>query len=73
MSWMRYWTVKDVAKRFQRTPRTIRQWIHQGKIDSITSPGGRGYLIPDSAIRAIDPKNDMQQAEVSGNKDLPNR
>lgn len=70
---MRYWTVKDVAERFNRSERTVRRWIHAGKISARISPGGRGFLIPDTVIRTIVVESDVPQADISGHKDVSNR
>ena len=32
--------IKDVAKEYMVTPKTVREWIKAGKLNAILTPGG---------------------------------
>ena len=49
---MNYLTVKEAAKRVNRTPNTIRTWIKQGYLDGVETQknpegGADMYIIPE--------------------------
>lgn len=50
-----HFTIKQVAEALQLSERTIRRWIHDGRLYAAEFPGRFGveYRIPASAITAL--------------------
>lgn len=41
----RFETVKSLAKRVRKHPRTVRRWIEEGKVKAKKDRGGRCWLV----------------------------
>jgi len=59
----KYYTLGEVAERFRKTPRTVRRWIQEGRLEAV-KVGGR-ILIPEKAVqslkRPIEPDEDQSE------------
>ena len=48
----RWYTVSEVARRLRVQDKTIRHWIHQGRIRAVRLPGRRsGWRISEQAVQ----------------------
>lgn len=45
--------LSDAAELLGIKVRTIRQWVHDGKIEAAKYPGGKHYYVKESEIRRI--------------------
>jgi excisionase family DNA binding protein len=60
--WM---TLSQAAKHLGLAPRTIRRWIHDGKLQAELRPGpyGQQYLVPTRHLQAIQVTRDVERAD----------
>lgn len=65
----KYYTTKEVAKLFRKTPQTVRRWAKEGRIEAVRV-GGR-ILIPAKALESIkqpvSSTNQIEETENSSN------
>jgi len=62
-----HYTIKQVAAALQKSDRTIRRWIHNGRLEAIRLPGhfGEEWRIPARTLRRVgvaiegDPNDDL--------------
>jgi excisionase family DNA binding protein len=47
-----YYTLKEVAERFRKTPRTVRRWIDEGRLEGVKVRGR--ILIPKEALQSLE-------------------
>ena len=47
------YTLKDVAAITGLKVRTVRQWVHDGKLDAYKPKGGKQWVVLESEIRRL--------------------
>ncbi len=52
MSWMKYFTVKEVANKYSVHPRTVVRWIKKGDLSAVclVPHQNRGYRISEASL-----------------------
>lgn len=52
MSWMRYFTVNEVADKYRVHPRTVRRWIREGNLSAVclVPHMNRGYRVSEDSL-----------------------
>lgn len=58
-------TLSEAARRLGLSPRTVRRWIHDGKLRAELRPGpyGQQYLVPIDAMDAAQVVRDVERIE----------
>lgn len=67
----KHYTIKQVSEQLQLSERTIRRWIHAGRLYAVEFPGryGSEYRIPESAITALGFRVQSDEEEESSGGD----
>lgn len=47
------YTLKDVAKIMGLKVRTVRQWVHDGKLRAVKPEGAKQWVVSESEIRRL--------------------
>lgn len=50
--------LKEAAEILGLKVRTIRQWVHDGKIEAFKVPGGKHWFIKESELRRVQGANE---------------
>lgn len=46
-------TIRQASKAIGRQERTVRGWIHDGKLSAVKNQSGRMWMIPESEIKRV--------------------
>ena len=57
--------LREVAEILGLKVRTIRQWVHDGKLEAVKAPGGKHWFVSDSELRRILGKDADKNREYS--------
>lgn len=59
----KFLTVADVAERFQVDRKTVRRWVHDGRLE-VTKWSAKGWRFRESAIEAFANRNTLPAAPL---------
>ena len=58
-------SISDAAARLDTTPRNVRRWIAEGRLDAEPDPkGGRGRVVTLESVRALEVERDAEKSAV---------
>ena len=66
----RLWTVDEFAGLWDRTPKTVRRWIREGRIRVVRLGGA--VRIPDAEVRRLTSPPDEDDEAPAGDELIPN-
>lgn len=64
-------SISDAAARLETTPRNVRRWIAEGRLDAEPDPNSRGRVVSLESVRALEVERDAEKnaTRTSGRTD----